>query len=205
MNIPKLDSNLAYASKANLIVNLNILKNLNIDSIIISLYLSLLEDMIQSHGLLDMVSDSQQPVIYSPSNEQLSTTDDLASPPSRHDSESLLLRSKQMYINMSTAASENYPHQQTSSSSLVSFSSTYPLSHTELYRMSEPEVYSGGDTGNSHTFVDADTFHSLELAVNGTAVLGSDNEDSTNFDHEIWNVFVSMFNQSQLPDSITEK
>ncbi|KAK9667459.1 hypothetical protein K7432_017840, partial [Basidiobolus ranarum] len=79
-NITSSDSNLAYASRANLIVNLNILKNLNIDSIVISLYLLLLEDMIQSHGLLDMVSDSQQPVIYSSSNEKLSTTDELDSP-----------------------------------------------------------------------------------------------------------------------------
>ncbi|KAK9763438.1 hypothetical protein K7432_009857 [Basidiobolus ranarum] len=106
-----------------------------------------------------------------------------------------------MYINMSTAASENYPHQQTYSSSLVSFSSTYPLSHTEIYKMLE--VYFGGDTGNNHAFADVNTFHSSELAVNGTAVFGNDNEDSTNFDHEIWNVFVPMFNQSQLPESDT--
>ncbi|KAK9743605.1 hypothetical protein K7432_018341 [Basidiobolus ranarum] len=204
MNIPKLDSNLAYASKANLIVNLNILKNLNIDSVIMSFYLLFVKDMIQSHGFSDMISDSQQPVIYSPSNEQLSTADYLSSLPSRHDSESLLLRSEQTYINMSTATSENYPHLKNSSPSSVSFSSTYPLSYADLYRMSEPEIYFGGDTGNNHAFADANTFHSSELAANGPAVLGSSNENSTNFDLEIWNIFVSMFKQSQLPDSIIE-
>ncbi|KAK9701349.1 hypothetical protein K7432_011756 [Basidiobolus ranarum] len=188
MNITSSDSNLAYASKANLIVNLNILKNINIHSAILYRNVIFIEDMIQSHGLSDMVSDSQQPVIYSSSKEQLPTSGYLTSPPSRHDSESLFLQSHKTSINVPSATPNDSPNiKSTSSPSVLS----YPATSTDRDELTEPKVV---DTGKSRPLTDINT---LSLTVNSAATLGGeDNENADDFDLELWNVFISMFNQT---------
>ncbi|KAK9704134.1 hypothetical protein K7432_010352 [Basidiobolus ranarum] len=205
MNITSSDSNLAYASKANLIVNLNILKKLDIHSSIFYRNLLFVEDMIQSHGLSDMVSDSQQPVIYSPSNEQLSTADYLASLPSRHDSESLLVQPQQTYANVRTATPEHSPHSRSSSSPSISSSSTDPTFSTNLVALTELKVISEGDSDQTPPLTDMNALKSTEKTVNSSSLFEDvDIKDSTEYDFELWDVFVSMFNQAQLPGSNIE-
>ncbi|KAK9704135.1 hypothetical protein K7432_010353 [Basidiobolus ranarum] len=194
MNITSSDSNLAYASKANLIINLNVLKKLDIHSSIYCRNLLFVEDMIQSHGLSDMVSDSQQPVIYSSSNEQLSTTDYLASLPSRHDSESLLVQPRQPCVKVLTTMPIHNPHFEPSNSPSTSLLSTYPTS-TYLGTVTEPRVCPGEEPTTKNTL------NSPESRVNNTITPeNDDNENSTELDLELWNVFISMFNQAQLPN-----
>ncbi|KAK9763439.1 hypothetical protein K7432_009858 [Basidiobolus ranarum] len=202
MNITSSDSNLSSTSKTNLIVNLNILKKLNIHAKALIRSLLYVQDMVQSHGLSDMVSDSQQPVIYSSANEQLSTTDYLASPPSRHDSETLVFQPQQTSTDVLTTP-EHCPHFKSSSSPSASSSPIYLASSTGSETFMEPDVDLGGDTGKSHLLVNG---NSSELAVNNTENLENDsNENSNYFDSQQWNVFISMFNQSQLPQSNTGK
>ncbi|KAK9704136.1 hypothetical protein K7432_010354 [Basidiobolus ranarum] len=187
MNITSSDSNLAYASKANLIVNLNILKKINIHSTILFRTLLFVEDMIQSHGLSDMFS----------------ATDYLASLPSRHDSESLVFQSRQTCTNSPTTPVEHPLHLKSRSSPSGSCFPTDPTSSTDR---NTSEVYTEGDIGKILPVTNVNSFNPPGLGVHNTIHFGDDNKENiTDFDLELWNVFISMFNQAQLPASNAEK